>query len=167
MVRNVLKRCFFLVVLLLLGWSCQKKEIDFSAEVKPILNKHCISCHGGVKRSGNFSVLFRDEALDTTESGKLGIIPGDPDHSEMIRRILSKDPEERMPYKEEPLSHHDIDILTKWIAQGAKWGDHWAYLTPKPVEVPQSNTLLAGASSKDDWAKNEIDFFVLEKLKEK
>jgi hypothetical protein len=157
----------FLLLGLLLGWSCREKEIDFSAEVKPILNKHCISCHGGVKRNGDFSVLFREEALDSTESGKLGIIPGDPEHSEMIRRILSKDPEERMPYKEEPLSQHDINILTKWIAQGAKWGDHWAYLPPKTVEVPKSNNLLAGVSSNDEWAKNEVDFFILENLKEK
>lgn len=119
-----------------------------------------------MKRSGNFSVLFRDEALDTTESGKFGIIPGDPDHSEMIRRILSKDPEERMPYKETPLSQHDIDILTKWIKQGAKWGDHWAYVAPKDVKIPAKKTLLASLSSEDEWAKHEIDYFVLDKLRE-
>jgi hypothetical protein len=147
-------------------WGCKEKQIDFSAEVKPILNKHCISCHGGVKRSGNFSVLFRNEALDTTESGKLGIIPGDPEHSEMMRRILSTDPEERMPYKEEPLSQHDIDVLAAWIEQGAKWGDHWAYVAPKKIEIPESETLLAALSSQDDWPKNEIDFFILKKLKE-
>src|SRR5688572_16319056 len=141
----------FLLLGLLLGWSCKEKEIDFSAEVKPILNKHCISCHGGVKRNGDFSVLFREEALDSTESGKLGIIPGDPEHSEMIRRILSKDPEERMPYKEEPLSQHDIEILTKWIRQGAKWGDYWAYVAPKEVEIPKSKALLASVSSEDEW----------------
>jgi len=167
MVMNILKHGFPLTLLLLLGWSCKEKDIDFSTEVKPILNKHCISCHGGVKRSGNFSVLFRDEALDTVKSGKVAIIPGNPEHSEMIRRILSKDPEERMPYKEEPLSQHDIDILTKWIRQGARWGDHWAYTALKPVEVPKPKSLLAGFSSEEEWGKNEIDFFILEKLGEK
>src|SRR5688572_6903138 len=157
--------CGLCILFLMNGlWGCKEKQIDFSAEVKPILNKHCISCHGGVKRSGNFSVLFRNEALDTTESGKLGIIPGDPEHSEMMRRILSTDPEERMPYKEEPLSQHDIDVLAAWIEQGAKWGDHWAYVAPKKIEIPESETLLAALSSQDDWPKNEIDFFILKKL---
>src|SRR4051794_37708551 len=114
--------------------ACQQKKIDFSTEVKPILNKRCISCHGGVKQNGGFSVLFRQEALDTTESGKYAIIPGDPSHSEMIRRLTLKDPEERMPYKEEPLSVNEIEVLTKWIEQGAEWGDHWAYVPPKPME---------------------------------
>jgi hypothetical protein len=164
--NNGLKGSVFVISLLFLGSSCKEKEIDFSAEVKPILNKHCISCHGGVKKSGNFSVLFRDEALDTTESGKFGIIPGDAQHSEMIRRILSKDPEERMPYKEEPLAQHDIEILTKWIKQGAKWGDHWAYVAPKDVHVPKPNSLLASISSEDEWAKTEIDYFILDKLRE-
>src|SRR5690606_2096825 len=99
--------------------GCQEKKIDFSADVKPILNKRCISCHGGVKQNGGFSVLFREEALDTTESGKYAIVPGDPEHSEMIRRIRSEDPEVRMPYKEEPLTKEEIQILTAWIEQGA------------------------------------------------
>ena len=113
--------------------GCKEDKIDFSAQVKPILNKRCISCHGGVKRNAEFSLLFRKEALDTAESGKLAIIPGDPSHSELIRRINSKDPEIRMPYKEEPLSKAEIDILTQWIREGAEWGDHWAYLPPKAI----------------------------------
>ena len=81
----------------------QEAPVDFSSEVKPVLNKTCISCHGGVKAQGGFSVLFRDEALAVTESGNPAIIPGDPDGSEMIKRLVSNDPETRMPYKHEPL----------------------------------------------------------------
>ena len=84
---------FFLPPLLVgLVWlsGCKEDKIDFSTQVKPILNKHCISCHGGVKRNAKFSLLFRHEALDTAESGKRVIIPGDPDHSEMIRRIYGR-----------------------------------------------------------------------------
>src|SRR5687767_15780060 len=80
------------------------RKVDFSADVKPILNKNCIICHGGVRAKSGFSVLFREEALAKTESGKYAIIPGDPEHSEMIRRITANDPEERMPYRHEPLS---------------------------------------------------------------
>jgi hypothetical protein len=156
-------RTIFFSAFLFLSWACQEKQIDFSTEVKPILNKHCISCHGGVKRNGNFSVLFRHEALDTTESGKLGIIPGDPEHSEMIRRITSNDPELRMPYKEEPLSASDVEVLRKWIEQGAQWGDHWAYVAPGKVAVP-SGRRTAGITPGREWARNDIDHFILNKL---
>lgn len=137
-----------------LYWPIDK--IDYSTQVKPIFNKKCIACHGGVKQKAGFSLLFREEALGNTESGKPAIIPGNPDESELIRRISITDPEERMPYKHEPLSKEEIDILTKWIKQGAAWGEHWAYVPVKEEKVP---------AIKSDWVKNEIDPFILEKLK--
>ncbi|MFT3700907.1 MAG: DUF1553 domain-containing protein [Agriterribacter sp.] len=143
------------------------KKVDFSAEVKPLLNKKCITCHGGVKKEGGFSVLFREEALGKTESGTPAIIPGDPDNSELIKRITSKDPEERMPYKHTPLTAQEISLLKEWIKQGAEWGEHWAYAPLKPVEVPDASSGFLGLfSSKNDWAKNEIDQFIYSKLKE-
>lgn len=160
------RRILVFICVVSCSWACQEKRVDFSTQVKPILNKKCISCHGGVKRSANFSVLFRKEALDTTESGKFGIIPGDPGHSEMIRRITSNDPEVRMPYKEEPLTAEEINILTEWVDQGAEWGDHWAYVPPVPPGVPVSEKKIAGIFSSEDWVKNDIDYFILEKLSE-
>jgi len=108
--------------------------VDFNTQVKPILNKKCIVCHGGVKRQGDFSLLFRTDALSKAKSGRLPIIPGDPDHSEIIRRITLDDPEDRMPYKHPPLTKEEITILRDWIKQGAKWGDHWAYVA---VQAPR------------------------------
>lgn len=143
---------------LVLGrFTTSERQVDYSADVKPILNKKCISCHGGVKAKGGFSVLFREEALAKTESGKYAVIPGDADGSEMIRRINHKDPEERMPYKHEKLSEEEISILTRWIDQGAKWGDHWAYVPVKKVSVPDVQ---------NEWIKNDIDRFILQKLEE-
>jgi hypothetical protein len=154
-----------LAILFIWFSGCKEDKIDFSAQVKPILNKRCISCHGGVKRNAEFSLLFRHEALDTAESGKRPIIPGDPDHSEMINRITSNDPEIRMPYKEEELSKEEISILKQWIKEGAQWGDHWAYVSPKKVEVPKPANLLSSLStSGEEWAKNDIDYFILDKL---
>ena len=63
-------------------------EVDYSTQVKPILNRSCIKCHGGVKKQGGFSVLFREEALGKTKSGKPAIIPGDPEHSDFIARLF-------------------------------------------------------------------------------
>ena len=108
--RGLLKRKILVIIVVVLlissSWYIFKpgSKIDFSTQVKPILNSKCISCHGGVKAKSGFSVLFREEALAKTESGKPAIIPGDAGSSEMIRRITHSDPEERMPYKHEPLS---------------------------------------------------------------
>jgi Protein of unknown function (DUF1549)/Protein of unknown function (DUF1553)/Planctomycete cytochrome C len=134
-------------------WPAEK--IDYNTQVKPIFNKKCIACHGGVKQKAGFSLLFREEALGNTESGKPAIIPGNPDESELIRRISLDDPEERMPYKHEALSKEEIEILTQWIKQGAEWGEHWAYIPVKEEGIP---------SIKSDWIKNEIDPFILKKL---
>lgn len=145
------------------------KPIDFNTQVKPILNKKCISCHGGVKKKGGFSVLFEEEALAKTESGKPAIIPGDPHASEMIIRLTNADPEERMPYKEPSLSEEEIDILTNWVKQGAKWGKHWAYESVKEQKVPSLSKRFLGLlpSLYTNWVRNPIDHFILEKLEEK
>ncbi|HEX5151288.1 MAG TPA: DUF1553 domain-containing protein [Parafilimonas sp.] len=144
------------------------KEIDYSTQVKPIFNKKCISCHGGVRQQSNFSLLFREEALKKCKSGKYAIIPGDPDHSEMIRRINLKDPEDRMPYHHDPLSKEEINILHDWIKQGAKWGTHWAYVPVQKVEVPKPKPSFLGLipAKKIDWTNNDIDYFIYDKLKQ-
>lgn len=139
-------------------------KVDYNTAVKPILNKHCMSCHGGVKKKGGFSLLTREEALAPTESGKQAIIPGDADGSEMIRRLTSHDPEERMPYRKEPLSSDEIDILKQWIEDGAPWELHWAY---RPVEKPAIPTGddrpwwdFFSKKVEDNWSQNDIDRFV-------
>jgi hypothetical protein len=148
-------------------FSSMQPAIDFNTQVKPVFNKKCITCHGGVKRQADFSLLFRADALAKNKSGKPAIIPGDPDNSEMIKRITSKDPLERMPYKHEPLSDGEINILRKWIKQGAHWGDHWAYVRVQPVEVPKGKSRFFGLISADtiSWAKNNVDYFVYDKLR--
>jgi hypothetical protein len=152
------------------GWllfSCSDNKVDFSADVKPILNKRCISCHGGVKKNGGFSVLFRHEAIDTTESGKPSIVPGHPELSEVVKRITSSDPEYRMPYKEEALTQKEIDILTRWIEEGANWGEHWAYQAPTHVDIPKSNKLFSSLTpSNETTGLTQIDQFILAKLEE-
>src|SRR6185437_7580171 len=147
--------------------SVHNAPIDFNSQVKPILNHNCITCHGGVRRQGNFSLLFRSEALKKTKSGKYAIVPGHADKSEMIRRIKLTDPEDRMPYKHAPLKSDEIEILTKWINQGAKWGNHWAYVPVKEEEVPVPKSSFFGLipAKKIDWVKNDIDYFIYNKLK--
>lgn len=147
-----------LLVVLVTGMSClltSSRKIDFNADIRPIFNKKCISCHGGVKQKGGFSVLFREEALANTESGKPAIIPGKPDESELIRRLTIDDPEERMPYKHDALSKEEIKLLRRWIQQGAEWGTHWAYLPVEKQRLP---------AVEDKWIRNDIDAYILHRL---
>lgn len=143
-----------------------KTKIDFNTQVKPLLNKKCIVCHGGVKKDGGFSILTQEEALGATQSGKPAIIPNDPEGSEFIKRLTHSDPEERMPYHEEPLNKDEIAILKQWVKEGAAWGTHWAYQPLKEIEIPKSRWLWGLLPApRPDWVKNDIDYFILDKLK--
>lgn len=144
-----------------------REEVDFSNDVKPILNKHCISCHGGVKKNGDLSFLFEEEAFANAKSGEPAIIRGDAEHSNLIKRLLEDDPELRMPYNAAKLDDEEIDILRKWIDQGAKWGKHWAYELPETVEVPKSFSFASLFGFKPDGISNNIDYFIQDKLDEK
>lgn len=146
------------------SFTFSNKKIDFNTQIKPLLNQKCIVCHGGVKRQGDFSLLFRPDALANNKSGKPAIVPFDPDGSEMIKRLNETDPEERMPYKHPPLSKEEINTLRQWIKEGAEWGDHWAYTELKPVKIPAPKGTFWGLWQ-SDWVKNDIDYFILDKIK--
>ncbi len=137
--------------------SCSERKIDFNADIRPILNNKCITCHGGVKQSGGFGLVFRENALGKTTNGKYAIVPGSPDKSELIKRIKHHDPELRMPLDADPLSEGEIALLTEWIDQGAEWKEHWAYLTPEEPEIPENDY---------EWGVNPIDQFTLDKMLE-
>ena len=134
------------------------EPVGFNADVRPLFNERCIACHGGVKQTSGFSVLFRSDALDTTESGRPAILPGDPGGSELLRRVTHPDPDERMPPEGPPLTDEEVETLARWIEQGAKWETHWAYVKPEPKALPDVQHT--------GWPQNEIDFFVLARLEE-
>ena len=155
-----------ILVTVISSYFVSNKKVDFNAEIKPLLNKKCITCHGGVKRQSGFSLLFRSDALSKNKSGKVAIIPFDAGNSEMIKRLYLKDPEERMPYKHPPLNNEEIALLTKWINQGAEWGDHWAYVPVKETPIPNVKKGLFGILGKPEWIKTNVDAFIYEKLQE-
>ncbi len=161
-VNYIRKKASFAILGSLICFSCGLEDpIDFSAEVKPILNKHCISCHGGVKQSGGFGLVTRDQAMEKTESGLAAIIPGHGTRSEMIKRLRSSDPELRMPFEADPLPAGDIEVLERWIDEGAHWNLHWSYRPLNEIKPPQ--ILLGGTMQPEE--PHPIDLFVLDKLK--
>jgi len=132
--------------------------IDFNKHIRPILNTNCTACHGGVKAAGGLSFLFREESIVQGDSGNWAIKPGYPQESEMLARIIHF--EDPMPPSDhgEMLSTREVAMLAKWIAQGAEWIEHWAYVPPvKPAVPPASG----------DWAKSPVDHFILAKLSER
>jgi len=151
-------RLFSIFLFFLFFSACQQKDsIDFNADVRPILQKKCLACHGGIKQAGGFGLVFRENALKQTESGNYAIIPGDPKNSEIIKRISHTNPELRMPLDALPLTEQEIDLLKTWIKEGAKWAEHWAYIPPETIDPPKINS---------NWANNEMDHFAFAKLEE-
>ncbi|MFK7922415.1 MAG: DUF1553 domain-containing protein [Bacteroidia bacterium] len=123
-------------LILMLSAESPNDQLSFNRDVRPILNQHCLSCHGGVRQNGGFSLLFEADAYLPTESGQTAIVPGDADASELFRRLKHSDPEIRMPYDAPSLGEREIEIIGRWIDQGAKWETHWAYQKPQKTTPP-------------------------------
>lgn len=153
------KWIFIFAIPIIVGYSFfnfSSKKISYNEDIRPIFNKNCLVCHGGVKKNGNYSLLFREEALAKGKSGKLAIIPFDADNSELVKRIKSHDAEQRMPKDKTPLSSEEIQKIVDWIDEGAAWEDHWAYIKPDiNIKPPESGK---------EWASNGIDFFIYDRL---
>ena len=157
---GIVRVCF--ISLLFFGACQQSTQIDFNTQIKPIINEKCISCHGGVKKNAGFSFLFEKDALGNTKVGTPAIIPGNSKKSRMIQRLHETDLELRMPYEKPALSKEEIELFTKWIDQGAKWGTHWAYVPPKKDELPQVDSRF----KKANFLQTPIDFFIAARMED-
>jgi hypothetical protein len=132
------------------------EPVRFSADIRPLFNKKCVGCHGGVKKAGDISYLFREDALKAGKSGQRAIVPGQPGASHLLDRVLDK--EDPMPPAEHGpmLSAQEVDLLRRWIAEGANWEEHWAFVKPVARELP---------SVRDSaWPRGGLDRFILARL---
>ncbi len=132
--------------------------IDFQRDVQPILSEHCTQCHGvdAKQRQGGLRLDQRDAALKGGDSGTPAVVPVAPNGSEMVRRITSTDADTIMPppSHNKPLSAKQIETLQRWIAEGAAYQSHWAFLPPQKAPLP-----TGGAS-------HPVDAWVLARLRE-
>ncbi len=98
-------------------------KVDFARSVQPVLEKRCIECHGDKKQKGGLRLDSKDAALKGGKDAK-AIVPEKPDDSDMLRRIsLKAGDDDIMPPKGDPLSKEQIDLIKKWISEGATWPD--------------------------------------------
>lgn len=139
--------------------SAAADRIDFNRDVRPILSKECFTCHGpdASKRQANLRLDQRENAF-AERDGKSAFVPAQPSKSEVYRRITSTDPDQRMPPIDSgrTLTKAQIELIRRWIEQGAQWQGHWSFIAPRRSPIPQ----VKDAS----WPRNAIDYFILSRL---
>jgi hypothetical protein len=134
-------------------------EIRFNRDIRPILSDACFQCHGPdeKERKGGFRLDLEKEAFTAGESGVTPIVPGNPEDSELLARVLlPEDDIDVMPPPEigKSLTDAQKETLRKWIKQGAGYEGHWAFIAPDRPEVP-----------KVDGVEHPVDAFLAERLK--
>ncbi len=147
---------------LLLPAAAAPAPPDFQREVRPILSRQCFACHGPDEhaRKAGLRLDLRDEALKPAKSGKRALVPGKPDQSELVRRISATDHDQVMPPPEakKQLTAAEQDTLRRWIAAGADYQPHWAFIKPRQAPLPKVKQTA--------WPQNAIDHFILARLEQ-
>ncbi|MBL8850673.1 MAG: PSD1 domain-containing protein, partial [Planctomycetaceae bacterium] len=135
------------------GIATADEPVDFNRDVRPILSDKCFACHGpdAAHREADLRLDVGENAIAVS-----AIVPGNPAESSLVQRITSVDDAERMPPADsgKDLTPAEIDTLTRWIAEGAKYAPHWAYVKPQRVEPPRTQHAT----------RNWIDAFVRARL---
>ena len=135
-------------------------EVDFSRDILPILSNNCFQCHGpdSAQRTAELRLDQEDGAFSELPSGEFAVVKGKPEHSALIHRITSEDEELKMPPADsgKSLTEKDVALLRQWIAEGAIWNKHWAYVPPQLPALP--------AAVKGWKQNNPIDLFIQARL---
>ncbi|AIE88090.1 DUF1553 domain-containing protein [Fimbriimonas ginsengisoli] len=137
------------------------ERVSFSRDVKPILSQRCFKCHGPdvTKAAAGLRLDSFAGATKLLAGGHAAIVPRKPDASWLLKRVGAPDKEMRMPPPDAgvpSLTPAQVDILRRWIAQGAKYELHWSFVPPKLPAAP--------SVSDPKWCRNLIDRFVMAKL---
>ncbi|MEZ6089911.1 MAG: PSD1 and planctomycete cytochrome C domain-containing protein [Pirellulaceae bacterium] len=135
-------------------------EVDFNRDVRPILSGNCFACHGFDEnaRQANLRLDTREGATADV-GGYAAIAPGDPDASELLNRVLETDPDLVMPppsSHKKPLTPREVNVLRRWIEQGAPWGKHWSFEPPVQHEADRKQIAESGV--------HPIDYFVQQRF---
>lgn len=138
--------------------------VDYNYHIRPILSDRCFKCHGpdANKRKANLRLDTPEGAYAAFKDNPSmhAIVPGHPESSDAFQRLITKDTSLRMPTMSSHLTvtSHEIDLIEKWIKQGAVYKPHWAFIKPVKSALPDAD---------EDWVRNPIDYFVYAKMAEK
>jgi hypothetical protein len=136
------------------------QDLNFGRDVRPILARHCFKCHGpdASKAAAGLRLDIFDGATKTLPDGAIGVVPGAPARSRVIARVSDPDANLRMPPPGggPPLTTEETEILKTWIAKGAHYAKHWAFVPPLMPTVPEVKNPA--------WSKNPVDRFLLSKM---
>jgi uncharacterized membrane protein len=161
-------RWSLLLVVLALAGTVQSADapkgkparLDFNRDIRPILSDHCYTCHGPDegRRKAGLRLDVQEDAFRLLKSGKRALVPGDVPASTLVERITTTDPDEVMPPPKggKPLSEAQVEILKRWVAEGAEWQKHWSFVAPERAELP--------AVKDKRWPRNALDHFVLARM---
>jgi mono/diheme cytochrome c family protein len=140
--------------------AAAQDRVDFSREVRPILSRYCFKCHGPDEKVNKAGLRLdvRELAIGEANSGLTAIVPGKLDDSELVRRIFAPEGHQVMPppSTKQHLSDAQKETLKRWIAQGAEYQPHWAFVPPQRPPLPQVKNHA--------WPQTAIDYFVLARL---
>jgi hypothetical protein len=150
----------FVIPLLCLGPTPAASAVSFNDDIRPILADRCYSCHGpdSAARKADLRLDREEVAKAVLSEGVIPIVPGKPDQSAIIHRLTNVDPDEVMPPPKSNLTvtKDEIALIRQWIAEGAKWELHWAFIPPVQSVPPPARDHA--------WPRNGIDPFILEVL---
>jgi hypothetical protein len=136
-----------------------EQTVQFNRDIRPILSDKCLSCHGTDAVAKRIPLRLDSEAAAKADlGGRRAIVEGDPVASQLIKRVTAENKAMRMPpvYSGLKLTDGEIETLRAWIAQGAGWQKHWAFIPPVRAELPAVKT--------SGWVRNPIDAFVAARL---
>jgi hypothetical protein len=146
------------------GRRAAAAPVDFSRDIQPLLARRCLSCHGPDTQEGGLRLDEAAAATGELASGARAIVPGDVAASLILERIVSEDPDVRMPPEGARLTPAQVGALRDWIGAGAEWKEHWAFRAPGRPPVP---AIDPAAVPDDGVPATAIDAFVLEGLAKK
>lgn len=138
------------------------KAVNFSREIQPLLARRCFACHGPDKAEGGLRMNSAEGLTAKLDSGSQAIVAGKPDESEVIHRISTTEEGVRMPPEGKPLTESEQAMIRRWIEEGGKFENHWAFEPVQRPELPPPTNFENG--SKAQPSSHPIDRFIDAKL---
>ncbi|MEM9369279.1 MAG: DUF1549 domain-containing protein, partial [Planctomycetota bacterium] len=172
--RGVKAGLALLIVLAMVGSSAAEQSmeatVDFESQIKPILEASCVDCHSEDLQESGFRTDNRWDLVEGGDSGEIGVVPGNPSRSYLMKVLTTDDEDLSMPYGDEQLPEADIELIRRWISEGAVWPGQMSLRekekitlwSMQPIHRPEIPSPIDG-----QLQRNEVDCFLQDNMQEK